>query len=768
LRVARLVVLSLGVADAARAVEGTTVFEDPVAIEAAGAPIDFPSHAIPRVVDWDADSDADLLVGVGDGSVWLFLDTGSAFAAGVRVAAGGSPIQVSVGTTGTCFTDLSDDGLPDLVVAHGGDGVRLYANTGTLAQPAFAAFQDLQGSVSGGGSTPSFLPPFTDGRIDCADWDSDGLVDLLTGEFDGSLKLFRNDGTSTAAHFALAEALTFHGSAIVHPYYTLPRAVDLNQDGLLDLARGINWGDVLIFPNDGTGQAPHLSAQVYVTDDRATILDLRPWIDWETTPDFTDLDGDGLLDLVTGGQNGKVFALYGVPYQDRIARIEDLMAAHGSDLGDDLASDPDLRQELFGLHRTLRNHAGLFLIDDAAKEPIADWYDAHIAAYPQYLPRQYLDPAVDTYVPFLAGQVWVNLLEAGPDTLAHRIVVADAAGFSGRYRDILLGFGTLFVENSTASAAQQEVVYDELAGLPGFLPHSELITIQDFMLGAPIAVPPEIAIQARTGVNIFSIEVGAYCENQFPSDVSPGTDDIYASALAHELNHVVDSRYVQDLEQHPELAARRSELLSQAGSVDLEYLHVPVGSLDAAFFQAYPQEFVASIANQWLASSAHTFTLARVRMDAGYEEPMNQALFFAEIYSGSAATTTFYTIDCQGQVTVSSVPVKRDGNAHINALYYGGNALHVALDSSGNALSYTFGPATTCDDGIDNDGDGKIDYPADPQCSSPADPTERKKKCGLLGVEPLAALALVRAWRRTRTRWTRWQAVGKPFAGSRK
>lgn len=37
---------------------------------------------------------------------------------------------------------------------------------------------------------------------------------------------------------------------------------------------------------------------------------------------------------------------------------------------------------------------------------------------------------------------------------------------------------------------------------------------------------------------------------------------------------------------------------------------------------------------------------------------------------------------------------------------------------------------TQCSDGIDNDGDGKIDYPADPDCTSPSDNTEGSRTPG--------------------------------------
>ncbi len=56
-----------------------------------------------------------------------------------------------------------------------------------------------------------------------------------------------------------------------------------------------------------------------------------------------------------------------------------------------------------------------------------------------------------------------------------------------------------------------------------------------------------------------------------------------------------------------------------------------------------------------------------------------------------------------------------------------------------------------CQDGADNDGDGLIDYPADPQCSADWDDTEAPEGgCGLLGLEALLVVPLLRAARRRR------------------
>ena len=56
--------------------------------------------------------------------------------------------------------------------------------------------------------------------------------------------------------------------------------------------------------------------------------------------------------------------------------------------------------------------------------------------------------------------------------------------------------------------------------------------------------------------------------------------------------------------------------------------------------------------------------------------------------------------------------------------------------------------ALVCDDGLDNDGDGLIDFPEDPQCSGPDGPREqRRRRCGL-GFELVFWLPLVLLWRR--------------------
>lgn len=60
-------------------------------------PLNVGSLATPFVIDWNNDGNKDLLVGDGDGYVWLFLNTNTnadpLFNGGTKVESGGAPIQ---------------------------------------------------------------------------------------------------------------------------------------------------------------------------------------------------------------------------------------------------------------------------------------------------------------------------------------------------------------------------------------------------------------------------------------------------------------------------------------------------------------------------------------------------------------------------------------------------------------------------------------------------------------------------------------------------
>ena len=98
--------------------------ENRVALESAGEPIRVPGgDSGPVVADWDGDDVPDLLVGAGDGSVWLYRNSGSRehreYEKGVALisAPSRSAGEVGPGTRVKIHvTDYNDDGRPDLLV----------------------------------------------------------------------------------------------------------------------------------------------------------------------------------------------------------------------------------------------------------------------------------------------------------------------------------------------------------------------------------------------------------------------------------------------------------------------------------------------------------------------------------------------------------------------------------------------------------------------------------------------------------------------------
>ncbi|MEI8342971.1 MAG: VCBS repeat-containing protein, partial [Verrucomicrobiota bacterium] len=306
----------------------TLTFETAQPLTAGGVAINLGNHAAPRLVDWNNDGVLDLLVAGGDGTIWLFRQDQPAnstnFLAGVKVAASGSDIRVGTGYTGACFADLDGDGKRDLIAVGNDNRVRFYPNTATLAAPVFTGFTIVPGS-----SGEFVVPSNVGGRIDIADWDGDGNLDLLTGDFDGYITWYRDTGTAAVPVFgAPGIRLKRNGTTIQDAYNTHPRVYDFNQDGVLDLAYGINWGFFKVLLNTEGLAATNFPSESRLSDTNGADLNIRSLNGDDSCPDFADLTGDGVLDVISGGVNGKLFFMRGVSYTTLFQSIEAIMAAH--------------------------------------------------------------------------------------------------------------------------------------------------------------------------------------------------------------------------------------------------------------------------------------------------------------------------------------------------------------------------------------------------------------------------------------------------------
>lgn len=84
-----------------------------------------------------------------------------------------------------------------------------------------------------------------------------------------------------------------------------PSLTDYNRDGLVDLISGSSDGRIYYYKNLGfKGKDGRLAF------DEAKILDVK--VDGFSSPIFTDIDGDGIFDIISGSQDGNIYYFKGL------------------------------------------------------------------------------------------------------------------------------------------------------------------------------------------------------------------------------------------------------------------------------------------------------------------------------------------------------------------------------------------------------------------------------------------------------------------------
>jgi hypothetical protein len=132
------------------------------------------------VADWNNDGKLDLIVGLSHqpdqaGLVVLTnISQGNSiqFSTPVAIMAGDKPLDVPEMSTAPTAADWDSDGLFDLLIGAGDGSVRLYRNQGTKSVPDFSIFEELISANKLG----------TNSKVCIADWDLDGKLDLIVGD----------------------------------------------------------------------------------------------------------------------------------------------------------------------------------------------------------------------------------------------------------------------------------------------------------------------------------------------------------------------------------------------------------------------------------------------------------------------------------------------------------------------------------------------------------------------------------------------------------
>lgn len=293
----------------------------------------------PTAIDWDKDGDIDLIVGDEDGRVAFVENTG-------KHHADRSPIflppryfrqeadDVKFGALATpCGFDWDGDGDIDIISGNTAGHIALIENLSRagVEKPRWAAPRLLeadgkviriQAGLSGSIQGPCEAKwGYT--TLTVADWDSDGLPDLIANSIWGKVHWYRNIGTRTAPKLAAAQPIEVEwegpqptlawgwlrpaGKELLTQWRTTPVAIDWNKDGLTDLIMLDHEGYLAFFQRARRdGKLILLPPKRVLCDEKAEPLRLNgrtAGASGRRKICITDWDGDGRLDLLLNAAN---------------------------------------------------------------------------------------------------------------------------------------------------------------------------------------------------------------------------------------------------------------------------------------------------------------------------------------------------------------------------------------------------------------------------------------------------------------------------------
>lgn len=229
-----------------------------------------------RMVDFDGDGDHDITIGIGDwteygwdnaydssgnwnngplhGWVYVSLNQGSNKSPKYEKATRLKAAGGDVDVYGwPCqnFGDFDQDGDLDLLCGEFLDGFTYFENIGSRKQPEYAAGEKLNSST--GAPLVMNLQMITPTAID---WDRDGDLDLIVGDEDGRVALVEHTGQVRGGAPVFEPPVYFQQEADTLKFGALatPVAYDWDNDGDEDLLCGNTAGEIGIFENLGTGE----------------------------------------------------------------------------------------------------------------------------------------------------------------------------------------------------------------------------------------------------------------------------------------------------------------------------------------------------------------------------------------------------------------------------------------------------------------------------------------------------------------------------------
>ncbi|HNP18530.1 MAG TPA: FG-GAP-like repeat-containing protein [Fulvivirga sp.] len=134
-------------------------------------------------------------------------------------------------------------------------------------------------------------------EVAVVDLDGDGDLDVVVGKNYGDILFFENVGTANKPKFISRTGVDNPFNGLNIAYYASPAFADLDGDGDFDLVLGTYNKDLAFFENTGNVNNPVFSTTRNV--DPTPVDDISNFKYYKRAT-FTDIDGDGDLDIFTG------------------------------------------------------------------------------------------------------------------------------------------------------------------------------------------------------------------------------------------------------------------------------------------------------------------------------------------------------------------------------------------------------------------------------------------------------------------------------------
>ncbi|OGE85145.1 MAG: hypothetical protein A2Y39_02265 [Candidatus Delongbacteria bacterium GWF2_40_14] len=195
------------------------------------------TNASPAFTDLDGDGLNDILVGKSSGWVAYLEQSEVNSTECTFITSSFNSIDVE-NESAPAFTDFDGDGLIDMLICGGTDYVQHYEQSSHNSTSMILRSSSFNSIYIPSNCTPTFT-----------DLEGDGLIDLLIGDFDGNIRHYEQSAINSTGF----SAITHNFNSIDVGDRAAPAFADFDGDGLLDMLVGAYDGTIEHYEQKGTG-----------------------------------------------------------------------------------------------------------------------------------------------------------------------------------------------------------------------------------------------------------------------------------------------------------------------------------------------------------------------------------------------------------------------------------------------------------------------------------------------------------------------------------